>query len=179
MQDISLFAAMDTLFIVGGYYEDSSHYYYLDTSEGLSLSDKPSSCPSSTSYPLPITKYVMAKSENDPVICGGVDTWERKTECYRYQSHSWSQFANLSTARDQYGLVQINDKDFWITGKFFQFLHQMHKKDRRKYLPLNPQVENPVPALASIQPRCLVLPAAPLRLGWNCRHLWLDIAWCL
>ena len=43
----------------------------------------------------------------------------RSSECHKYisESNTWENFTSLSKPRSHYGLVQISEDSFWITGK--------------------------------------------------------------
>ena len=115
---------MDTFFVAGGYFVDSSSNLInrLSSSEAVSLSGPLATCsdidallPSG-----PLTKFSLGKSGGQPVLCGGTDSaGTRQSDCYVYSKaiDEWSPFtASLTYPRDRYSLVQINDQEFWITG---------------------------------------------------------------
>ena len=53
-----------------------------------------------------------------PVICGGFDNEHFKflDECWRAEEDGWVQLASMSVKRQNLAGVDLNDKEFWITG---------------------------------------------------------------
>ena len=45
--------------------------------------------------------------------------WKGIKECFKYNASTddWDEMASMKTKRTNYGLIQINEKSFWITGK--------------------------------------------------------------
>ena len=55
-----------------------------------------------------------------PVICGGLASYEPYTyldQCWRAEDNGWVQLASMAQKREFLAGVELNDKEFWVTGE--------------------------------------------------------------
>ena len=91
----------------------------ISSTEAHSLSgDAASTCSQPPPFPNPVKYITGALSGGHPVVCGGFDgtVYHKECQVFRPESGVWTVLAELEVSRSLYGIVQLNQNDFWITG---------------------------------------------------------------
>lgn len=113
------FVYTETLLVLGG----NRGGVYLDSVEAVSLTGESLQCPDFPALPNAVDGVTPTSigPRDAPVLCGGLAEGEvYKDECFVYEpsSNSWKFLATMSEARTEYGIVQMEDNKFWVTGEF-------------------------------------------------------------
>ena len=94
---------------------------FLDSVEAVSLSGEALDCPKLAPLPIAVDGVTSTNlGPNDaPVLCGGLaEGGEHKNECFVFKpyTNSWEFLAIMMETRTEYGVVQIDENRFWVTG---------------------------------------------------------------
>ena len=99
----------------------------MDTVEAVSLTGESLECPDFPSLPFAVDGVtpINLGPADAPVLCGGLSEGDvYRKECFVVApgTNTWELLANMLEARTEYGVAQIDENTFFITGELESLL---------------------------------------------------------